>query len=119
MTFTPTQFHSAADKEKFFKHFQRFVKSNYNVNLFHKWFYVQLSFMFYHIAHYNKHGFYETWFADELSIERFWDRVKTHPCHGDPAYTYCDVEHAIQKWQFPDYDSNRDPWAHRGRFENA
>lgn len=96
MNFTPTQFHSAADKEKFFKHFQRFVQSGYNKNLFYQWFYVQLSFMFGHIAHFNKHGFYQNWFEDQDSINDFWARVKTHRCYGDPAYTYCDVEYAIQ-----------------------
>lgn len=97
-TFTATAHHPIEDKQKFFKHFIRFVNSGYNENLFHKWFYVQLSFMFGHIAHYNKAGFYSEKFATLEAREDFWQNIKTWRCYGDPAFTYCDVEKTIQAY---------------------
>lgn len=95
--FTATQFHTVADKEKFVKHFLRFIKSGYNYNLFHKWFYKQLSFMFGHIAHYNKAGFYDVWFSSPERQAHFLENVRTWGCYGDPAYTYSDVEKHLQR----------------------
>ena len=94
---TPTKFSTVADKEKFLKHFQRFVKSGYNKNLFYKWFYTRLSMTFGHIAHYNRHGFYGTFFESREGIDRFWCLTMSYGCYGDPAYTFCDVEKEIQK----------------------
>lgn len=94
--FTPTQFSTVQDKEKFLKHFHRFVKSDYKWTLFHKWFYVRLSMCFGHIAHYNRMGFFVTFFEDAEGIERFWRETMQYPCYGDPAYTYSDVEKVIQ-----------------------
>lgn len=94
--FTPTQFSTAADKEKFLKHFHRFVCSGYKWTLFHKWFYVRLSLTFGHIAHYNRAGFYATFFTDAERLEDFWRVTMQYPCYGDPDYTYSDVEKVIQ-----------------------
>lgn len=96
MNFTPTAHSTVADKEKFLKHFQRFVKSGYNKNLFYKWFYTRLSMTFGHIAHYNRHGFYGTWFETEDQRADFLRHTMQYGCYGDAAYTYCDVERAIQ-----------------------
>lgn len=93
---TPTTFSTVADKEKFLKHFQRFVKSGYNKNLFYKWFYTRLSMTFGHIAHDNIEGFYQEFFTTPEDIERFWHQTRSYPCYGDPAYTYSDVEKVIQ-----------------------
>jgi len=96
MNFTPTQHSTAADKEKFLQHFHRFVLSGYKWTLFHKWFYVRLSMTFGHIAHYDRRGFYSTFFTSPEGIEGFWCVTMGYPCSGDPAYTYCDVEKVIQ-----------------------
>lgn len=94
--YTATQCYSAADKEKFVKHFHRFVKSGFKKTLFHKNFYKHLSCMFGHIAHFNVHGFYATWFETPEDIARFWQNVKMWRCPGDPAFCWCDVEKVIQ-----------------------
>jgi hypothetical protein len=94
--FVATQWDSAEDKAKFANHFVRFVRSGYKRTLFPKWFYRRLSMCFGHIAHYNQAGFYAEWFADDSG--RFLRNVLQWGCYGDPAYTYSDVERALQTY---------------------
>jgi hypothetical protein len=51
---------------------------------------------FSHIAHYDAAGFYATWFTSDADRLRFL-RHTLCPCWGDPEYTFCDVERAIQQ----------------------
>ena len=104
--FTATEWDSVKDKEKFAKHFIRFVESGYKRSLFYKWFYQRLSNTFMHIAHYNKDGFYETFFMDEQGKRDFLNQTLSYPCYGDPAFTYSDVERYLQGW-LQDYLSGR------------
>jgi len=95
--FTPMYTQALGDKEKFLKHFIRFKQSGYKWTLFHRWFYIRLSFMFGHIAHCNRHGFYDHWFATPEAQAEFLENIRTwRPC-GDPEYTYVDVERYIQR----------------------
>jgi len=94
---TATQWSTVEDKEKFLKHFERFIKSGCKETLFYKWFYVRLSMMFGFIAHYNKNGFYHEKFSTGERIDRFHHSILEFPCYGDPSYTYSDVEKIIQK----------------------
>jgi len=96
-TFTATKWNTAEDKEKFFKHFQKFVSSGYKWTLFPKWFYTRLSMTFGHIAHYDRAGFYSTFFQDAAGIEQFARMTMGATCYGDPDCTYSDVETAIQQ----------------------
>jgi hypothetical protein len=96
--FTPTRHSTAQEKAKFANHFKRFVESGFNKNLFYKWFYQRLSMSFGHIAHYDIHCFYDTWFSNETVQKRFIEHTLDHPCYGDPRYTYSDVEKAIIEW---------------------
>jgi hypothetical protein len=50
------------------------------------------------IAHFNQHGFFETFFTTTQDKVRFLRQTLQHPCHGDPAFTYSDVERALQNW---------------------
>lgn len=106
-TFTADQFtagecHTAEEKAKFGNHFVRFLLKGCPWGLFHKWFYQRLSNTFSHIAHYDRHGFYATWFDTHEKRESFIQHMLAHPCYGQPEYTYCDVERAIQSWySFP------------------
>jgi hypothetical protein len=50
-----------------------------------------------HIAHYNMHGFWGVFFEDLSGKIRFLERTVRWPCHGGPAFTYCDVERAIAR----------------------
>ncbi|KKK98466.1 hypothetical protein LCGC14_2642480 [marine sediment metagenome] len=96
--FIPTKFATAKDKAKFANHFVRFVQSDFNHNLFYRWFYVRLSMCFAHIAHYNKSGFYIEWFSTKERQERFLNRCITFPCYGQPGSTYSDVEKVLITW---------------------
>jgi hypothetical protein len=95
--FTATQCYSVQDKEKFVKHFVRFVESGYKETVFPKWFYVNLSHMFGHIAEHNKAGFYGKFFTSSAGVTLFWEHIKRHHYCGDPAYTFVDCEIAIRE----------------------
>ena len=41
------------------------------------------------------HGFWGVFFEKLPGKIRFLERTVRWPCHGDPAFTYCDVERAI------------------------
>lgn len=96
--FTPTQWASAADKQKFALHYISFVQARCPIQKFHEWFYNRLMHMFMHIAHYNRHGFYEVWCS---SPEKRFELLRHHLTFapvGDPAWTWSDVEHELQTW---------------------
>lgn len=95
--FTPTQFSTAEDKAKFANHFARFVEKDFPWSLFHKKFYNRLSMTFSHIAHFNQHGFYGTWFRTTANKLHFL-KWTLQPVFGDPAFTYVDVERELQSW---------------------
>lgn len=96
--FTATKWEKAEKKVLFAKHFVRFVESDFSSRLFTHPFYVRLALCFGHIAHYNRHGFYETFFVSTETKVRFLRLTLQHPCWGDPAFTYSDVERALQSW---------------------
>jgi len=98
MTYTPTQWSSAEDKEKFAAQFRKFVAGDFNRKDFPKWFYSRLSNAFGHIAHFNQGGFYDTFFMNARDKLQFIVQTLEWSCHGDPAFTYCDVERDLQQW---------------------
>src|SRR5205823_4948173 len=57
--------------------------------------------MYSHIAEYNQHGFYHSWF-DGMYQQLKWlsYAAKGGPfrCVGDPSYTWSDVEIAFTAW---------------------
>ncbi len=75
-----------------------FIESSYKESLFHKGFYHQLSTMFGHIAHYNKFGFYEEWFANRERQREFLKHLKGAYVCSNPKYTWSDVEKALQTY---------------------
>ena len=115
MTYTPTEWSTAEDKQRFADHFKRFVESNYKRTLFYKWFYTRLSMCFGFIAHYNIHGFYGTYFECAEDKERFENIIMKGHAYmggpiGDPAWTWVDVERDLMEWMrkrkgvlLPDY----------------
>lgn len=98
MTYTPTEWSSAADKMKFELQFKRFTERGFKRRDFPKWFYTRLSTMFGHIAHYDQRGFYEEFFTTPEDRRRFVDQALRWPCYGDPTCTYSDVERVLQQW---------------------
>jgi hypothetical protein len=96
--FTPTEWDSGDRKPAFAKQFIRFVQADFTRSKFPKTFYERLSTTFGHIAHFNQHGFFEEFFTTTEGKVRFLRMTLTHPCYGDPVWTYSDVERALQKW---------------------
>lgn len=95
--FTSTEWSSAADKAWFGNHLLRFIAADFPPTLFTKRFYNRLSLTFGHIAHYNMHGFWGVFFEDLPGKIHFLQQTAAWPCHGDPAFTYCDVERAFAR----------------------
>lgn len=51
-----------------------------------------------HIAHYNRDGFYQTWFRSPTSRLAFLCNVAEWRCYGDPRFTFSDVERVLAAW---------------------
>ncbi len=96
--FTATPWNSARGKAWFANHFVRFIHSACDEEFFTAKFYRRLSCTFGHIAHYDKAGFWCEFFTSLPDTIRFLDWTLHHPCYGDPACTYSDVERALQEW---------------------
>jgi len=96
--FTPTQWDTAQDKAAFASQFVRFIQSDFALKHFTDKFYRRLSNTFGHIAHYNRGGFWAEFFTTTADMVRFLEQTLQHPCYGDPAWTYSDVERSLQAW---------------------
>ena len=95
--FVPTKFSSAADKADFGNALLHFLEADCPQELFTKKLYNRLSMTFGHIAHYDRSGFYDTWFSRARHKAAFIEKTLRWPCHGDPEFTFSDVEHAVQQ----------------------
>jgi hypothetical protein len=96
--FTPTKWERVERKVSFARQFIRFVESDFSKRQFPHAFYVRLALTFGHIAHYNQGGFFDHFFSSTEGKVRFLQQTLQHPCCGDPTFTYCDVERAVQSW---------------------
>jgi len=94
--FTATKFSSAVDKAWFANALCRFIDSEFRSTFFTELLYGRLSNCFGHIAHCDRRGFFHVFFEDLSGKVRFLEQALNHPCLGDPAWTYCDVERAVQ-----------------------
>ena len=95
--FVATQWNSAADKASFGNMYLHFIESEWKRSLFTESFYQRLSNCFGHIAHYDIHGFYDTWFTRDKHRLGFLKNTLSWGCWGDPTFTYSDVERAIKE----------------------
>jgi hypothetical protein len=105
--FTPTQWNTAQEKATFAKQFVRFIQSDFAAKHFTDKFYRRLSNTFGHIANYNRGGFWDTFFTSTADKMLFLEQTLQHPCYGDPAWTYSDVERSLQAWLQGDNTLNR------------
>lgn len=96
--FTPTQWDTTENKAAFAKQFVRFVQSDFAAKHFTDKFYRRLSNTFGHIAHYNRGGFWDTFFTTTADKVRFLEMTLRWSWYGDPAWTFGDVEQALQAW---------------------
>jgi hypothetical protein len=95
--FLPTGFSTTADKAEFGNMLLHFLDAGCARNLFTKKFYNRLSMTFGNIAHYDIYGFYSTWFDSDRHRLAFIENILSLPCYGDPEFTFCDVERAVQR----------------------
>ncbi len=93
--FTPTKWETAKDKAAFANRFVRFVQNDFAERHFTEKFYQRLANTFGNIAHYNRGGFFETFFTTTANKVRFLEMTLRWSWGGDPAWTYSDVERAL------------------------
>lgn len=96
--FIPTTWDPAEKKAHFARQFIRFVASDFDKTKFPNTFYRRLSMTFGNIAHFNRHGFFGTFFTTTADKVRFLRMTLQHHAVGDPSFTYSDVERALQGW---------------------
>ena len=101
--FDPKKFHSTKfdtpdDKADFANALAQFILTGFQFNKFTKKLYQRLMHTFGHIAHYNQGGFYTEWFKTNEDRIRFLNHTLNYCRCGDPNYTWCDAEKAIQEW---------------------
>jgi hypothetical protein len=95
--FTATQWSTAEDKAKFANALTKFIAEEFPRQSFSKILYQRLSNTFGHIAHTNQDGYYSVFFERDADKVVFLDQTLRWPCYGDPTYTFCDVERAVQR----------------------
>ncbi|MBU3887949.1 hypothetical protein [Methylosinus sp. KRF6] len=94
--FTPTKFHTADDKAWFANALLKFLADDCPRSGFIDRLYVRLSNSFGHIAHYDKHQFFEHFFPDSERRIAFLEETLQWPCYGSAEFTFCDVEMLVQ-----------------------
>ena len=96
--FSPTRWETAEQKARFAQQFIKFVEADFSWKKFAEAFYLRLALTFGHIAHFNRHGFFEAFFGTTEGKVRFLRLTLNWSCPGEPAFTYSDVERALQSW---------------------
>ncbi len=95
--FVATKWSTAEDKAKFANARMKFIAHEFPRQSFSKALYQRLSNTFGHIANYNIDGYYSVFFERDADKVVFLDQTLRWPCYGDPTYTFCDVERAVQR----------------------
>ncbi|MDT8278517.1 hypothetical protein RQ734_20890 [Roseomonas mucosa] len=93
--FIATKFDSAEDKADFGNQLLAFIAEDFPRKRFTLKFYRMLCQRFGMIAHYDLHGFWAEFFTSTADKLRFLEEIGTHPCWGDPAFTFSDLERAV------------------------
>ena len=96
--FISTKWDSAEQKAKFANQFVKFVDNGFKESDFPEWFYKRLSMCFSHIAHYNRQGFFDTFFTSISYKIDFIRQTLDCDCYGDSTFTYSDVERVLKQW---------------------
>jgi hypothetical protein len=95
--FLPTKWSTAEEKAFFGNTLLHFILTGFLSGRFTEKLYTRLSMCFGFIACFDRNGFAETWFDSPESIASFVNHLMQWPCHGDPGYTFSDVERAVQR----------------------
>ncbi|MBI0536975.1 hypothetical protein D9599_15500 [Roseomonas sp. KE2513] len=93
--FTATKFDDGAAKAAFGNQLLAFIAEDFLRKRFTLKFYRVLSQRFGMIAHYDVHGFWAEYFTSTADKLRFLEELTAHPCWGDPAFTFSDLERAV------------------------
>ena len=100
--FTATKWNTAEEKARMAFKIMKFILNGFQQPSFTKEIYKRLSTMFGHIAEYDIHGFYHVWFADDAASLKWAENALNGGVLGfvvgDPAWTWSDVEKALQEW---------------------
>jgi len=100
--FTATKWNTAEDKARMANKITKFVLNGFQQPAFTKEIYKRFSTMFGHIAEYDIHGFYNVWFKDDAACLKWAENAMKGGVLGfvvgDPAWTWSDVEIALQEW---------------------
>ncbi len=94
--FQATKFHTADDKAWFGNHLLAFIEAGFPESKFTKAFYNMLCQRFGFIAHYDRNGFWSTYFTTTVDKIEFVKHILEHPCWGSAEYTFSDVEKAVK-----------------------
>jgi len=87
----PTKFMSAEEKKAVLRDWQRFIKSDFDRKYFTKKLYDHLHLHCSFIAHFNIHGFYDTYFENPESTVKFLKQF-------DKDYGYKSIEYGTAYW---------------------
>jgi hypothetical protein len=100
--FTATKWNPAEEKARMTNKITKFILNGFQQPSFTKEIYRRLSTMFGHIAEYDIHGFYHVWFTDDAACLKWAENAMKGGVLGfvvgDPAWTWSDVEKALQAW---------------------
>ena len=94
--FTATKWDTGADKAWFANALCRFIAHDCPRQQWTQRLYRRLALCYGHIAHYNSQGFWDEFFGTLQGKVAFIEQTLHWPCFGQPDYTYCDVERAVQ-----------------------
>jgi hypothetical protein len=96
--FAPTTWEDAKKKARFAKTFIKFVEADFPRRQFTSAFYRRLALTFSYVTRCDRLDFFDTFFTTTEGKVRFLRQALLWPCQGDPAFTYSDVERALQRW---------------------
>lgn len=96
--FTATKSHTAEDKAAFGNRLIAFIEADFPSAKFTEAFYTVLINTFGFIAHYDRKGFWSTFFTNTVDKISFVKQLLDYPalCSPDPKYTFSDVEQAVR-----------------------
>ncbi|MGH7120177.1 MAG: hypothetical protein ACREFP_14510 [Acetobacteraceae bacterium] len=94
--FTPTLWQTAESKAQFANALCRFIAAGFKESLFTETLYRRLALSFGHIGWCDRGGFFDHYFRSLHGQLAFLEEsLRWNPC-GEPAWTWCDVERAVQ-----------------------
>ena len=93
--FKDVKFQTAAEKMALLDEWVPFLDSQCAREKFTKALYQHFSLRWNHIAHYDIHGFYETWFSNEALRREFMDKFEQEFTTGQLDSDYHDINQAM------------------------